>query len=82
VLLRACAAQRTRQPLDIQLWVPRPGGAPRLIWLYGIREAAADRNAPLVGAIVDITRIAHSLKFATSHGAAATADPTRIGRFS
>jgi len=60
----------------------RPGGAPRLIWLYGIREAAADRNAPLVGAIVDITRIAHSLKFAASHGAAATADPTRIGRFS
>ena len=82
VRLRARAAQTTGQPLDVQMWVPRTGAAPRLLWMHGARRSASDSASPLVGALVDITDIARSLKVASSGATGLGADPTRVGRFS
>ena len=81
VRLRARAAQATGQPLDVQMWVPRSAGSPRLLWMHGVREPTSDSAAPLIGAVIDITDIARSLKVASASDTPSSVDPTRVGRF-
>ena len=78
---RARAAQATGGTLDAQVWTTGVSGYSRLLWMRGRREPAADPQAPLIGAIVDITDLAHSLAVSTSHEAEAR-PMTEVGRFS
>ncbi len=49
--------------------------------MHGVREPASDSAAPLIGAIIDITDIARSLKVASANDTPSSVDPTRVGRF-
>ena len=82
LVARARAAVASGGALTSTLWVRRPDGLHRMLWLHAERLHPDHDDAQLRGVIVDVSELAGSKAAAELRDAAPTGEPQRVGRFS